>query len=439
MRKATVVVVTAVTVAGASIGFGEGWSFRAGPVYREGMEMTLSGPTYSSSQGAMYLPNGYHNSGINEWQRDPRPDAGSVALPADNPAEFKDRSFDNGFVNISPPTEFTGQTWYWGYTSEGQYDGELQILSFTRQGSAKGSGQYRDVGFGTEVRTRSEIQENGESSDESDFNGSGMFAEAGYELFRRDALAVEFVVGMSYVQGSATLEDETYRATVTESTYANSVVNVYSYTMAQSFLETYGYFDRNRVVGLVPVPYAGTYDGPGPLLSDERPSSYSVTPFGSTLNQALTSESSSQTLAGQQTWTIHNHVTVDADVEDTALSMGARAKFTWRDIVSLFVQPDVSLHYVTADLKRREDLYQTSQDGNSQLLASWTDSADDEDWVMGVGTSVGTEISLPKNCFVSASVGYEWMLDKPEFEVGPSTVEIDLSSLQANAAVGVRF
>ena len=134
-----------------------------------------------------------------------------------------------------------------------------------------------------------------------------------------------------------------------------------------------------------------------------------------------------------------NAVHVDADVNSTSLRVGVAGAWKASRILQVFVQPLVSLNYVQADLDRSEQLTATSGDGAVSALAQWHDRASDEEWILGLGLRGGMDVMLGERWFFECSAGYEWMTRRPEFDVGPSTVEMDLDAFEASAGIGFKI
>jgi hypothetical protein len=142
---------------------------------------------------------------------------------------------------------------------------------------------------------------------------------------------------------------------------------------------------------------------------------------------------------GGQSWDVANAVKVNADVNNAALRVGLAGAYLAKKNLQLFLQPQVSLNYVQASLDRVERLTATSGDGSVTTLAEWRDSTDQEKWIVGLGLKGGINVPLNERWFVEGAAGYEWMTEKPSFDVGPSQVEMDLSAFEVQAGVGMNL
>lgn len=415
----------------------DGWSVQVGSRFQTGMELKLSGSGYANSSGQNYLPGRAWRSG-DQWTQAARPDASAVAAPTDDITAYADRTFDNGFVNVSPPTALTGNTWFWGYDAASQY--AAPNLTFTRDTSINASGQYADRGAGRQSCRTVSVTDDSGADDLEEFSAAGLEITARREIFVRDAFSVELVAGSSAIIGQEmTLRDQTWAATVRQDEYSTWSETVYDYEMSAGYRETYTYNDPPGMIPLLGVPYAGTYDGPGYAIP-ELPAARTVDPLSPAVSRtALSREGSGRDLIRRTTWTAHNQIAVDAQISSVAVRTGFRAAFAPRSGVRVFIQPQAALHYMTAELTRNEVIIRTAQDGSQSTTAVWRDTENDESWVPAAGLLAGAGLELDNGWFAEASAGYEWMMDKPEFSVGPSRVRIDLSGLQAAAGLGLRF
>ena len=416
----------------------EGWSISAGPQLRAGMKMDLMGSAYANRQGGAYLPGQGGHSAYN-WRYAPRPDISVIKPPSDDITQYANRTFDDGYVNISTPTEPTGYTWYWGFEDAAQYNSQLQTLTFTRESSVSDSGYYSDDGSRSERSVERGVLEDREASDSEKFSGWGVQVEAAKTLARKDHLTLDLVAGLGALWGQGvTLEDQTYAAYSTQRRYDRFERNTYAYDLQAQYDETYVYNDPEGAAGSVTPPYAGGEEGPGPTIP-ELPATRDVVQSGVVIQEGqLVSQESVRELTGTTTWNAQNQVSVDADVNFYSLRLGPRAGITMKDAVRLFVQPQLSANLVTADLTRKEELYLTGP-GGAQTAAAWRDEETEQKWVAGLGLAAGGGLDLKNGYFVEAALGYEWMLDKPSFDVGPSTVKVDLSGFQGSASLGKRF
>ena len=414
----------------------EGWKVSVKGQSRSGMEARLSGSSRAHDEAAGLLPGSSSDSGL-DWDRGQRVSPGAVDLPDDDITTYDDRTFDNGFVNSSAISESgdPDYTWNWGYESDGQYDSGSQTYTFTRDTTVAASGGYTDRASGRQSERESWVTLDRDADDRADFDAAGAVLEASY-AFKQ----MEWICGLGFVQADdLTLADQTYEAEVEQRNYRTYSEKRYEQSLSAGYQETYTYQDPYGVGSSLSAPYEGSYDGPGAVINT-RPSTRDVDQTGSTVNQSvLVYSESGRVLTSTDRWAIHNEVAVDVETDITSAYTGLRTGLTVKDLLRFYVQAQASLNLVSASLERREALYSSKNGGSAQTLATWTDSNDDEEWVVGLGLSAGAEVNLGKAWFATASVGYEEMLDDPTFAVGPSEVELDLSSLQADLGVGLRF
>ena len=105
-----------------SVGHAADWWVKGGPVIRGGMSVDVKGSSYSQTLGqhavasALEDPSGIGTTGA-----------------------YADRTYDNGYVGLSPSTGNPAAidpntTWNWGYDNASQYDAAGGQLSFSKQG-----------------------------------------------------------------------------------------------------------------------------------------------------------------------------------------------------------------------------------------------------------------------------------------------------------------
>ena len=85
-----------------------------------------------------------------------RPDPNSLT-PTDT-GSIGDRTFDDGYNNISPPTTTPGPgeglTWFWGYNNNAQYDATSHQLTMNRQATYTESGSFQIIVYHENTRQR---------------------------------------------------------------------------------------------------------------------------------------------------------------------------------------------------------------------------------------------------------------------------------------------
>ena len=417
----------------------DGWTVQVGPRVQTDMQAELSGAGYANSVGTDYLP-GSSSRSRNPWDYDDRPAAAAVAAPADDITVYADRAFDDGFVNVSPPTVPTGNTWFWGYDNAAQYDGAADQLTFTRNTAVNAAGQYTDRATGFKsVRTVS-VTDDSAADDTESFSAAGLEILLAKEILSKETFSVEFISGLSAVFGQEqTLRDQTWSATVRQDDYRTWRSTEYTYQMNANYQEVYTYNDPLGAIPALGVPYAGTFAGPGYVIP-ELPADRVVNVLAPAATQTdVTGQGAGSDRVRSRTWTARNRVEVDAEISSMAIRAGFRAAFALRKGVRVFVEPQAAMHYMTADLTRKECIIVTAQDGSESTPVSWRETENDESWIPAVGMMAGANVDLKNGWFAEVAAGYEWTLDEPEFDIGPSKVKVDLSGIQATAGIGKRF
>ena len=423
----------------AYCGYGEGWTVTIKGQSRAGMEATLSGSSHAHEKAADYLPGRGSDSGYG-WDRSERPSLDLVNLPGDDIATYADRSFDNGFVNESPPTEATGFTWYWGFDSADQYDAGSQTLSFTRDTAVNATRTYTDTAEGRRSLRDSQVMLDREALDRERFDGQGALIEVSRAWLGGERGDIDWVLGIGLLEGdSLTLSDRTYEAQVEQRNYRTYASEIYEHDLNANYRETSTYADPNGVVPGATPPYEGTYDGPGPVINN-LPATRDVQSLGSTVNQATrTSRSSGESLLSVDRWDVRNDISVDLDMEMVTLHAGLKSGLRLGKRARVFLQGQVALNYVTAALDRRETLRASKDGGAASTLATWRDDADEDAWAPSLGIQAGLDLLLGPTWYITSTAGYEYFLDEETFEVGPSRVKLDLSSFQASVGLGRSF
>lgn len=361
------------TAMGPALAEGEGWSWSVGPVYRGDMEVKFTGRSYVQEFGL---------HGANAYQQEP-----SGAASA---AGYADRTYEDGFVNVDPGTVASGDglTWFWGYESPAQYNAAADTLSF-----AAGSGG---------ARLRHSVVSSTDLRGEDTMDAWGIGASAGRDLMTKGRVKVGIRVGGDVVWG--------IESTVRQSTYSERLSR-----------ETFSVVDVYDLEGVVPpaAPYAGTLDGPGPLIANIP-------------------GRRAETVTGGSSWTAENEVMLDLTIAIQELWVGPRVDVELAKGVTLFGTPYVSLTRVDARVERDEWFRAVYPDGRTDVLESWNDRKVDEELRFGVGVRAGARAQLSGPWFAELGVAYE-KVDDLSIGIGPNNVEVDLSGYNVSAHVGRGF
>ena len=319
------------------------WTLGGGPVVRLGLRVEARG---SSRVQDLHLhaaqPGHSSPSGLG---------AGDGAWTYDI-SGYGDRTYDDGFVNLDPGTADPnsiepGLTWYWGYQSDEQFDGNARTLTFHSQVSDE------DIGYGESISLQT-LRDDPVSASE-DMTAAGIGLTASYATGRRNGLDWSFCVGTKILRGCVDgLRVSPYEETVQQDRY--QVVETFTYD------EIYTYDTGDTVPP--PAPYEGTYNGPGPVIPN--------TPSGRAQSSALSS--SRRRAASSTSWSAANEIDFDVESAVYDLWIGPRVGLAAGPRVSLYAIPSVSLNYIEANVDRTEKFTATYSDGGRELLQAWRDS-----------------------------------------------------------------
>ena len=407
MRRGTITKsVTAFLVAAASSALAGEWSVGAGPVYRGGMDLEMSGSSYVQSAGLHAARPARRATGS-----DP---AGPLAGTDDDITAFRDRSFDDGYVFLDPNTAAgDGLTWYWGYESAGQYDAGADTLAFTRQGAEARSTTRTEQ---TTVRTlMDEVLQA-----EEDLDGWGAQLTAAYSLGGSPGCTLSLeagLLGLWNLKGGASARPyaeqvETRRSEVTR---ASASREVYTYDLPVDP------FSGEPVVPPA-APHRGTLDGPGPLIPNLPASRETTAAAGTVAGRSRTSS-----------YTAYNEVEVDVCAELYALWLGPRMDCSAGERVTFFLRPLVSLNALNVSAERTE-VWRT----DTQVLDSWHDRVDETEWLWGAGLHAGLDVRVGATWSVGAFGGYDWV-DEAQVGLGPNRVSLDPSGYSIGLEVRKTF
>ena len=378
------------------------WFIKAGPVYRAGMDMNVSGSSYVQTLGLHAQNSSSRGTG-----------SGSPSLmPLNDASGYADRTFDDGFVFMDPSTAVNGDTWYWGYNNASQVDLSRDTLSFHRTGSDETASSYR-----TSVSRRT-IRDESIFADQT-ISGWGIELSGGYVM--RESQKFKW----SVIGGVDGFDNETMH--VWAEPYAEQIDTRKTETIATySSSSTYTY----DLMGVVPpsAPYNGTYNGwppPSPIIPN------------SPASLEETQKEKSRTTRGVATSTETARNTVSMDIDSTIFEFWTGVRMDWEpnDTIAIFAQPTISLNAVSIDGERTEN-WLLEQGGSVRTLQTWKESVNTTDWLFGMGLQGGIEWDNNDRWFVSIHVGYDWVNDKATAELGPNPIAFDISGYTAGAEIG---
>lgn len=381
----------------------EGFWIKAGPTYRGGMKVKVSGSSYTQEQG-VHAARASHGS--------------SPATPKVNDSlRIGDRTFEDGYVKKDSATGIGDDlTWYWGYDNASQYNVINQTLSFHNTYERDG---------GTSTRTSVGTLRSGALNDDESVDGIGFDLAGGYVFPSENNVRFGLSMGFSGNWNSG--------AKLNGSTYSEQITTE-RFRLKDTVRETYVY--NVAGVAMPAAGHQGTYDGPlgnPPVIPSPtiptRPSSASAAIVESASGRRISSSS----------WTAANQVNMEVDSSMLGFWVGPQLVVQANEVLSLHVTPRISLNYVDVDVSRNEQFIATYANGTREVLQSWHDKKNDSDWLFGLGVTLGLDLDFGNGFFAGAWGGYEWMSDDVKVDVGPNTIKMEAGNYALGLVLGYRF
>lgn len=303
-------------------------------------------------------------------------------------SSYADRDYDDGFVYMDPGTAnpqsiVPGVTWYWGYDSASQVSGGQ--ISFHRQG-----------GVSQSMQTLVDEPADGDA----DMSALGVFFTATRALREMNGVVLSLDIGL---QGLLGLEETIESVPFQEQGSCQSVTVI----------------DRYDLDGInVPnAPYTGTYAGPGPVIPN-RPTSRSYA-YGAA-----------------QTWTATDRVSIDVEASMVNLVLGPRFSMDIGERARVFACPALVGGFIDVSADREETFEMTSAAGATSTLSQWSDSADEQAFLLGAAITLGAELPLSGGWSVGLAAGYQGFFDDVEVDVGPGRVSLRPEGFTVSVMVG---
>jgi len=392
-----------VTFLGLTAACQAGWYFEAGPLYRGGMNVDVSGGSHAAQAGMQVAQPGTRGGMANAAPQTAGDDGSAQVL----------RTFDNGYVGPS------GWAWardndpalsqYFGYNDAAQYNASAKTLSFTRETDASS----------TVRRTVTTIESTRPGwSGGKDLDGLGAQLTWGYAFPVRPSLEVSVQAQLGWLDGmEASFRDcEAWRQQSSWTAYQSTMSRIQNWTY------TYDTFGNPAIPG---APYAMTDpSGMGPMIAD-RP--MSIVQTGESLLQ-------SDGVVGRGGDRATSRVDLDADMQAVSLMLGSRVRWTPVSPLSVMVQAGGTFNLLDADLSRQETFVKS--DGT--VLGCWTDSHSEQKWLPGASLAAGLQWNATSRLYIQADAGYDWV-KRTGLSIGPDTVKVDLSGVRAELAIGWRI
>jgi len=375
--------------------------FEAGPWVRGDMDLTVEGGSSAAQENVLAAIPG--TSGGRAWiaPLDPGDDGTAQIL----------RQFDNGYVGPSgwPGALGLGHSQYFGYESAGQYDSAASSLSFSLSESASSSAQ----------RTSTHVSSGASGwNGKADLDGVGGQVTLGYTFLTDHLFNVSIQIQGGWLDGMDTSfsGQQTWSQQVTWDRHESIMERSQSWNYI---------YDTLGNPSFPTAPYEMTDpSGIGPMIAD-RPTS---------IDEGDSSFISTDRLVDSKQRMAFSRVDLDADMNAMVLTLGPRLHFYPTERLAILLQGGLTSTLLDASLSRTETF--AWEDG--QIIQSWTDHENKQEWLWGGTISAGLELNLNSNLYVLASGGYDWV-ERQEFVIGPDRVEVDLSGWRADVGLGWRL
>ena len=414
-------------------------TLRAGAVYRSDMKMKSSGGSYAGDADRLNAVRSLATpSSSSDVISGKTADQADIAAPASDALGTGNRTFDDGYVNISPPTTVTpnSDTWYWGYDSKTAQDigGAIQYHRVS-SGSDSGSyDQYTDS-------TRSSLTASdgtGTLAKEERFDELAARVDVLMKVYEDEKMGIFFVGGATISSSSdqslSTSASTTFREDIIQS--RTDSASGYDWAMTKIFTEIYNYTDTHNVLAAMPETYAGNYAGPGALLSDV-PTSRTVATTTNLTTTAHPSNNSSSTTT--RDWLAESRVDFSSDVTRTTLHLGPEISWLLSKKWRINFSPKLTLNWLDISTTRKEYLDVVSPTGTRTTMQSWRDKADSTKWIPGATIALGMDYSITAAWGVNVAIAREWCFSNASLDIGPSDLTFDFDSYNVEAAITRRF
>jgi hypothetical protein len=392
-----------------------GWEFKIGPTFRVGMEAEVSGSSKTRVSGIQ---------AADEVKRVPAlsgiPNVPDVGPNPDDITQEADRSFDNGFVFTD--AVYSPYTYNYLYANSDQYDPGAGTLTFSRTTEESESQQ---AGSGTILERTVVNDYSSQFNDSASIDGWGLRAEASYNLAEWKEMDVKLVFGArSFWDIGTNFSDTTFSQIVNEK--STGFTDVYS--CKDAINDTYVYDASGQYL-----PDAGNM--PDPVSEDPIPNRPDSTTRTTSRDGVV-----SRSLVGGSTraWKAENRIDMDVDSKLYQLAIGGSLSSKLFDGCRITLQPSLLLNMLDADLDRREQFYIAEGAGEGTVIQSWRDQKSETKYLFGVGMELGLVFNLTDNIFLAVNGGYE-LVEKAKMEIGPNSVELDVSAFTASGMCGITF
>ena len=306
-----------------------------------------------------------------------------------------DRTYLDGFVNQDPGTTALGDTWNWGYDNASQ-------LGSNQAGD--GTLTYRGLAPNKLTNTTTSQQlPSGDWSPEDEGIAPIIRLDYAYDLKPDLSLGFSFEYSFLGFDGGNRSSDFTSQQTQT-STQVN-------------FTDVY-----NTGALIIPLaPYAGTFNGPGPLIPN-IPASRTFT--------------DGPLLATDQV-SFFNGITESLDVKLHTLTLGPTCA-TKLGKVGLSAGAGFALNIVKWNATHEETLFIQQGAAPSKIYQQFSENAGGTNFLPGMYLQAGVTVPLTEQLFFSTFGRYDWSQTLEE-KIGPSSFTIDPSGWSLSCMLGTTF
>ncbi len=361
------------------------WWLQAGPVYRTGMTVTVSGTSRTQLE-----------------------DVHAAPLAPGAQSGYADRVYDDGYVKLDSGTldpnavGGPGLTWNWAYDRAEQYHAENQTLTFQRT-SDRAAMTTSDTPL----------------SEEGNLEGLGLSFQAGRTLRRDDRWVLDLVVGFQGLWGmNSTRSASSYQENVGPLTAADR------FDVAGAVHPELGFPPPRTSAG----GYTGSYDGPAgesPGWAGGYPVIPNV-PDGGVAEMDVTSVAASQ-------------VTFRFDQDFYEITLSPRVSYRLSQNFTAYLSPKIGVAIAVTSAERTEVFSETPVGGASVSQQSWSDTADETDTLFTCGLAAGLEMALGSDFHLGAFGGYDWVVNPQEFDLGPNQIKVDNSGWSVGLVLRKEF
>lgn len=396
--------------------------------------------------------------------------------------ELTNRTYDDGYVALDPNTTREdavgqGHTWNWGYDNPSQFDQAADTLSFnstfqtTDDRGSRARDQTTTVTTQRGTSSSSQIENRSSSSNlRNDFfdrsayvDGHGISFQAGGDFYDSGPFSIGLFGGFNTAWGA----EKTFALTPYEETFRRDRVRITDHFETEfQTTHTEEYFrevpsqivettitDVYNLSGVVPpsAPYRGSFNGPGPLISNlpaSRSQSSRTINEGQRIFRLLSSDTSqgaSEIIDSSQTRenitsetflaSAETSFDISSDLYDFQFGPVLRAQISSR--MDVYLSPFISLNYVDAEVVRTENLV-SETNGQREILNTWRERDSDSDLLWGYGAKIGGRVNLLQDWFLQADFSIN-ETDSLTFDNAYNQIEIAPSEYSVQVMFGKRF